>query len=81
LEAQLENTKKAYVKGTFLQANIREMEECAKAAHNGLEEDIDKEPLNVRTLLILIAAWLVALVGMCLMVRLMIPPNIGLRVD
>ena len=41
------------MEGTFLQANIREMEECAKAAHNVLKEDIDQEPLNVRTLLIL----------------------------
>ena len=57
------------MKGTFLQANIREMEECAKATHNVLEEDIDQEPLNVRTLLILIPALLVAFVGMCLIVR------------
>jgi hypothetical protein len=61
--------KCAGVKGTFLQANIREMEECAKAAHDVLEEDIDQEPLNVRTLLILIPALLVTFVGMCLIVR------------
>jgi hypothetical protein len=57
------------VEGKFLKANIREMEECAKAAHNVLEEDIDQEPLNTRTLLILIPALLVAFVGMCLIVR------------
>jgi hypothetical protein len=34
--------QKARVKGMFLQANIREMEECAKAAHNVLEEDINQ---------------------------------------
>jgi hypothetical protein len=34
--------KKASMEGMFLQANIREMEECAKAAHNVLEEDINQ---------------------------------------
>ncbi len=57
------------MKGKFFQANIREMEECAKAAHNILDEDIDQEPLNARTLLTLIPALLVAFVGMCLIVR------------
>jgi hypothetical protein len=55
--------------------------ECAKAAYNVLEEDIDQEPINVRTLFILIAILLVALVGMCQIVGYMIPPNIGLGVD
>jgi hypothetical protein len=34
--------QKTRVEGTFLQANIREMEECAKAAHNVLERDTNQ---------------------------------------
>jgi hypothetical protein len=40
-EHDKKQTKKARVEGTFFQANIHEMEECAKAAHNVLEEEID----------------------------------------